>query len=344
MIKYLQKMKVTTVLIQFTLWANLLFAQENLFPTSGNVGVGVRNDAPFSGAMAPLDVRKNGSDGLVAVFGSNHSSSAVGRKLYFEFRDYQSEQYPTDARHKAVFGAISESNWGRDKGFFFSTGGEERMRIGSNGNVGIGVRYDGNFSGAMAPLDVRKNGSDGLVAVFGSNHSSSAVGRKLYFEFRDYQSEQYPTDARHKAVFGAISESNWGRDKGFFFSTGGEERMRIGSNGNVGIGTSSTGSHMLAVNGSIGARQIKVEANGWSDFVFEKEYDLRTLEEVEEHINENGHLPEIPSEAEVTENGIYLGEMNAKLLQKIEELTLYLIEQNKKIQRLEQEVSALKNE
>ena len=117
----------------------------------------------------------------------------------------------------------------------------------------------------------------------------------------------------------------------------------------IGIGTSTFGSHKLAVEGSIGAREVKVEASGWSDFVFEKDYDLRPLEEVEQYITKNQHLPEIPSEAEVTENGINLGEMNAKLLQKIEELTLYLIEQNKEnkeqrklIEDLQKEISDLK--
>lgn len=121
--------------------------------------------------------------------------------------------------------------------------------------------------------------------------------------------------------------------------------------GQVGIGTTSMGTHKLAVEGTIGAREIKVEAGTWSDFVFENDYKLRTLEEVENYITVNKHLPEIPSEAEVTENGINLGEMNAKLLQKIEELTLYLIEQNKEnqeqrklIEELKKEVSALKNE
>ena len=125
----------------------------------------------------------------------------------------------------------------------------------------------------------------------------------------------------------------------------GTNQFTVHSNGQVGIGTgnSTLGTHKLAVEGSIGAREIKVEASGWSDFVFEENYDLRTLKEVEQHINENGHLPEIPNEAEVTENGINLGEMDAKLLQKIEELTLYLIEQNKKIEALEQEVQELKN-
>ncbi len=116
------------------------------------------------------------------------------------------------------------------------------------------------------------------------------------------------------------------------------------SSGTVGIGTTTTGSHKLAVEGSIGAREIKVEATGWSDFVFEKDYELRTLEEVEEHISEKGHLPEIPSEAEVTKNGINLGEMDAKLLQKIEELTLYMIDMNKQMQELKSENEELKAE
>jgi len=68
------------------------------------------------------------------------------------------------------------------------------------------------------------------------------------------------------------------------------------------------------------------------------------LEEVENFILENNHLPEIPSEVEVTGNGINLGEMNAKLLQKIEELTLYLIEQNKEIEELKEKVNRLENE
>jgi hypothetical protein len=107
------------------------------------------------------------------------------------------------------------------------------------------------------------------------------------------------------------------------------------TNNHIGIGTTdSTGSHRLAVEGSIGAREIKVEANSWSDFVFFDNYNLPTLNQVENFINENGHLKDIPSAKEVKENGIYLGEMNSKLLQKIEELTLYTIAQEKKIKEL----------
>ena len=113
-------------------------------------------------------------------------------------------------------------------------------------------------------------------------------------------------------------------------------------NGTVGIGTDETGSHKLAVEGSIGAREVKVEISGWSDFVFDENYELRTLEEVENYIVDNKRLTENPSEEEVTQNGINLGEMNAKLMEKIKKLTLYVIQQNKEIKKLQNEVSALK--
>ena len=113
--------------------------------------------------------------------------------------------------------------------------------------------------------------------------------------------------------------------------------MMLTDNGKVGIGTKTMGNHKLAVEGSIGAREIKVESSGWSDFVFEKDYNLPTLFDVENHIKEKGHLKDIPSAKEVEQNGFFLGQMDAKLLQKIEELTLYTIEQEKKIEALEKE-------
>ncbi|ACU03273.1 hypothetical protein [Pedobacter heparinus] len=101
------------------------------------------------------------------------------------------------------------------------------------------------------------------------------------------------------------------------------------SNGdNIGIGT-LTPTEKLSVKGKIRAQEIKVENTNWPDYVFTKDYTLPTLQQTENHIKEKGHLPGIPSAAEVKANGIDLGEMNAKLLQKIEELTLHLIEQDK---------------
>ncbi|MFS4457365.1 hypothetical protein [Maribacter sp. 2304DJ31-5] len=122
--------------------------------------------------------------------------------------------------------------------------------------------------------------------------------------------------------------------RGFNFSNSNGSLLDISRNGSVSIATASTGSHKLAVGGSIGAREIKVEVGTWSDFVFYKDYNLPTLMEVEKHIQEKGHLKDIPSAQDVAQNGINLGEMNAKLLQKIEELMLYTIQQEKEINEL----------
>ncbi|NAY93418.1 hypothetical protein GTQ34_16020 [Muricauda sp. JGD-17] len=104
---------------------------------------------------------------------------------------------------------------------------------------------------------------------------------------------------------------------------------------NLGIGTFNTSSYKLAVNGKIRANEIKVET-GWADYVFANEYSLPTLLEVEQHIKEKGHLINIPSAEEVEQNGIHLGEMNKLLLEKIEELTLYAIQQQKELQELQE--------
>jgi hypothetical protein len=104
----------------------------------------------------------------------------------------------------------------------------------------------------------------------------------------------------------------------------------------LGIGTADTQGYALAVAGDMVAESVKVALQtDWPDFVFEKGYTLPSLYEVERHIREKGHLSGLPSADEVKANGIDLGEMNALLLQKIEELTLYLMQQDKKIRQLE---------
>jgi hypothetical protein len=105
--------------------------------------------------------------------------------------------------------------------------------------------------------------------------------------------------------------------------------------GNVGIGTTNPATFKLAVEGKIGAREVVVTNAAWADYVFDATYNLRPLSEVESFIKINKHLPEIPSAEEVKTNGHKLGEMDVLLLKKVEELTLYLIEQEKRIKELE---------
>lgn len=112
--------------------------------------------------------------------------------------------------------------------------------------------------------------------------------------------------------------------------------LRLTQAGNVGIGTLvPDAQYKLSVNGRIRAKGLRVQSAGWSDFVFEPDYKLLSLTELEKFIKANKHLPEIPSTKEVMKDGQEVGEIQSKLLQKIEELTLYTIELNKQVKALE---------
>ena len=111
--------------------------------------------------------------------------------------------------------------------------------------------------------------------------------------------------------------------------------------GNVGIGTANPTSK-LTVAGNINAREVKVTVDAGADFVFENNYNLPSLESVDQFIKENKHLPEIASAEEMKKDGINLSEMNIKLLQKIEEMTLYMIEMQKEITKQKEEIKLLK--
>ena len=119
------------------------------------------------------------------------------------------------------------------------------------------------------------------------------------------------------------------------------DALTIKDDGKVGIGTSLIpADYKLAVAGNIIAEEVvvKVQSNWWPDYVFHQDYSLKPLHEVEQFVRTNKHLPGIPSAAQVEEKGLSMGEMQNKLLQKVEELTLYIIEQDKKIKLLEEKL------
>lgn len=111
--------------------------------------------------------------------------------------------------------------------------------------------------------------------------------------------------------------------------------MTLKYNGNVGIGT-TTPDKKLTVNGTIHAKEVLVDLNvPGPDYVFEPDYQLRDLDELQQFIETNKHLPEVPSAATMEEEGISVSEMNMLLLKKVEELTLYILQQEKRIEKLE---------
>ncbi|RPD41900.1 hypothetical protein EG028_06985 [Chitinophaga barathri] len=117
----------------------------------------------------------------------------------------------------------------------------------------------------------------------------------------------------------------------------------VNGSGNIGMGVNPQAAYKLSVNGTVGARKVKVTQETWADYVFKAGYKMPTIAETEAFIQANKHLPGIPSEKEIIKDGIDVGEMNKLLLQKIEEQMLYIIEMNKEMKELKKEVKELKD-
>ncbi len=187
----------------------------------------------------------------------------------------------------------------------------------------------------------------GLVNPLHPFHVYAASGQRSRFQFSnttvdivDYGSNAEGfSNSAGLVVAGkdALVMSSHGYNMRFVTNESGSfiERMRISPNGNVGIGVTNP-TNKLEVKGKIKTEEVNVTTSGWADYVFDPGYDLRSLSEVERFTQENGHLPNIPSEKEVIESGVNLLEMNKKLLEKVEELTLYIIDQDKRIKALEE--------
>jgi hypothetical protein len=133
---------------------------------------------------------------------------------------------------------------------------------------------------------------------------------------------QLYTAGQDKIAFG------WGNANSFI-----EKITFYTGSGQVGINTTNLGSYHLSVNGNIRTKEVVVES-GWADYVFEKNYNLLPLDELEKYIWLNKHLPNIPPAKEVEEKGLHVGDVQKRMMEKIEELVLYVIELKKEIEIL----------
>jgi hypothetical protein len=207
---------------------------------------------------------------------------------------------------------------------------QERLHIGEEGRVNIRV-------GRWASIGETYSG---LATIIGSNvKASNAAVNKMEFITSTVDGGkaikmQYNEGISFHTHLGTVTA-------GAEYT--GHERMRIDNNGNVGIGT-TTPDARLAVNGTIHTKEVRVDLDDWSDYVFATDYTLMPLSEVARYIEEHKHLPDVPSETEVKEKGVNLGEMDSILLKKIEELTLYLIEMEKRNQALQDRIETLEKE
>lgn len=295
---------------------NLVLAQSptNTFPSSGNVGIGTTSPSVALDVVGGANsnfIYSRATDGSMTRFGLSNSS-----------RHWTISNYGTQYSSNGDFAIADE------------TAAQVRFLITASGSIGIGETNPLEKlvvnEGALKVSATYTNGIGGTINIDANGKTGGESNWRIYNMQRGVYGKgglqfwNYPADG---TSYGGCCNA----------------RMTITEEGNVGIGTTDPGNYKLAVEGIIGAREIKVTANSWADYVFDKKYKLRNLKSLEKYINQYKHLPGIPSAQEVKENGgIELGDMNIKLLEKIEELTLYIIQLNKENDALKKDNAEIK--
>ncbi len=294
----------------FLLGASKILAQTNTFPTTGNVGIGITSPAALLHVEgnAIVGLKANNTASKFVIQGPNQpTNSGSKRDVSFEFNSAGS----------AVVRAYRGYEWDTYLQFLTTPSAGtvpiERMHINENGNIGIGTTSPGArfhliSADQIVSLIERSGAGDLNVAVQYKNSAGSIYAGKG------------PAGNFCIASTNNLTTSNF----------------QVTPAGELLLGTSTLpAGYKLAVKGNMIAEKVVVKLNAnWPDYVFKKGYHLRPLDEVEDFIRANSHLPEVPSAAEVEKNGQDLAEMNKVLLKKVEELTLYLIEMRKELDHL----------
>ena len=293
--------------------------------TAGNVGIGT--GAPFAyghGGNNKLMEISNPNTGINIqshlILSTNGTSGSAGSITW------ASQNVPGTEKRLGIIGDVYETaNAAR---LVFYTRNEtgvlgEKLTLLGNGNVGMGTATP------LAKLHIAGN-----VKIDANNtleFGAGVAGKEVSAGKIGYQS--FGTNNALDIVGAGTLGSN---RKITFWNEGGAEFR-----GSVGIGTGTVNpAYKLSVLGSIRSTEIVVET-GWADYVFDDKYKLKSLDEVEKFIAQNKHLPNIPSAAEIEKNGLHLGDTQKRMMEKIEELTLYIIQQQKEIDGLKEKFSNL---
>jgi hypothetical protein len=358
-------MKRIVAILVFVLISSYSFGQNN-FPANGNVGIATGAITP--GAKLSFNNTNDGSNGPDGITWYSPTPLAYG--IHRTAGPWSAPNYQ-QLRLSWETGITLDPGTLYGKSYVDVQGSGLRV---PSGNLGIGLtdpteKLHIRAEGLLRPTFESVSNTDHYRALLDFKRSRGTVAAKLPVVLNDKLGSVYfwgfngTSYIESSGINGVTEGTTTGSLKaGLSFATNdGTDlvnnspvtRMYVTASGNVLINPKIVaGGHLdpaatsfndgkLQVRGKIRAQEVKVEMANWSDFVFAKDYALPTLQETEKHIKEKGHLPGIPSAAEVEKNGIELGDMNKKLLQKIEELTLYLIEQKKQIETLNTKVENL---
>lgn len=335
----MKKRLLLQLFFSFTLLAS---KAQNTFPSSGSVGIGTNNPVVQLHINGPMII--GGGPSNVDRLHTNISYLANSMNMLIAWNR-------TAGEGEADF--IANQGPGGIGGYAFynydNNGNENQLlRILGNGNLGIGT------NNPLTKLHVEGVGFFNAPASTNTYTSSDMLANGYQLSIRD------PSNAIHKSIaalqlnafnsYGAIAldyTSTFNGDMMFGLNNNGYsvvERMRITSDGNVGIGTTAP-DEKLTVYGNVHARGVRVDLNGpLADYVFAQDYHLPSLNKVKSYIKTYHHLSEMPTAHDAEVNGLNLGEMSQKLLKKVEELTLYLIEKDKKDESQQKQLNDLKHQ
>ena len=310
----LQPVKIvnTSLLVGYTS-ANQDFGQNNLF-VNGNVGIGTTTPSGL------LSLGNSVSNKKLLIYDWGGDVSGMGQS-YAEFRIFD----PVSGTNHISVGKYNSTN----------DAFAEQMRIDYNGNVGIGT------TSPNAKLDVRQ----GAISIGNGNLDPNYTNLNFLAGTGSVLIGQNRTVGANETDF--IANSWPASTGGFAFYNHDNNNietqlMWILGNGQVLIGNTqgNQGNYMLAVAGSAIATSVTVKTvSNWPDYVFKPNYKPISLTALKRYIDENQHLPEVPSARQVEKDGLNLGEMNKTLLKKVEELTLYLIEKDKQLKEQQMVIS-----
>lgn len=316
----------------------------------------------FSTAIGHAQTNQIGNSGLVGIGTTNPSSYLhIQRGAITQYtpllmvEDQQSNGYTqialkgTGRQFHLGVGNSSESSFGIANKFYLwdQNAVLPRFVLDANGNIGIGTTNPGNrlsiYSATANTSGLqfsRLNNTATAATGNGKVLSLDANGNVILVVDGGTTGWGMTGNANTNALTNYIGTSD---NQPIVFKTNGNESMRISASGSVSIGTDDAKGYTLAVNGDAVFTRIKVKLYGsWPDYVFDSAYQLPTLPFLEKYVSENKHLPGIASASEVEKGGVDLAETQIALLKKIEELTLHVIQLNKRLEGQVEEINVLK--
>lgn len=334
--------KFTTKLSSSGRYTKLRFSFYTAVGTDGRLGISElffihpEVGRPYEGLLA-LESQSGGDqtvNGDLTVSGNVNVGGTQNRSMkirHIEGKHYDSADYANlhlnyNSGHDVIVGKM----------------GERLSDLFVAGKIGIGT------SSPSANLQIGDGTTDAKLKVyFNDNTYTSLHGHGLMFS-RNWSYLRPNSNGLINLYVGAKNYqwktvNTYADEQIRYYNADGEIARWDMVNGRLGIGTNSP-KEKLSVNGRIRAKEVKVEVENWPDYVFAPGYELPTLEVLKTFIQTQGHLPDIPTAAEVAKQGLSLGEASAKLLKKIEELTLYTLEQETQIRKQAEDLNNTKKQ